>query len=50
MELYECPDCRKMHDEPAEALLGLRVLCLDCELELRYHEEMRLTVIVRKAA
>jgi len=27
---YECPDCHRTHDEPAEAALGLSVRCLDC--------------------
>lgn len=50
MELYECPDCRRMHDEPAEATLRLHVRCQDCELEIRYHEELLVTVVVAKAA
>jgi len=35
---YECPDCHRTHDEPANAALGYFVRCLDCELELRYAE------------
>lgn len=35
---YECPDCHRIHDEPAGAELGFLVRCLDCELELRYDE------------
>lgn len=50
MELYECPDCRTLHEEPAEATLRLHVLCLDCSLEQRYHDELVRAVIVRKAA
>lgn len=50
MNHYECPDCRKLHEEPAEAALGLHVLCLDCALERRYRDEMLVTVVVRKAA
>lgn len=30
---YTCPDCGDAHDEPGEALLGLRVRCLDCQIE-----------------
>lgn len=49
MELFECPDCHRMHDEPAEATLRLHVRCFDCELELRYREEV-VVVVVAKAA
>jgi hypothetical protein len=35
-QLYDCPDCHRLHDEPAEAILALRVRCLDCELEIRF--------------
>jgi hypothetical protein len=31
---FECPDCRATHDQPAEAGLGLRVRCLDCQTEI----------------
>jgi hypothetical protein len=33
MEMYLCPDCGAIHDEPGEALLGHRVRCLDCQIE-----------------
>jgi hypothetical protein len=33
MEMYCCPDCGEIHDEPGEALLGHRVRCLDCQIE-----------------
>ncbi len=32
--LYDCPDCKRTHDEPAEAAYVLSVRCLDCFLEL----------------
>jgi hypothetical protein len=32
--LYECPECGQSHFEPAEAPLGIRAICLDCELQL----------------
>ena len=31
---YLCPDCAHQHDEPAEAVLGIRVRCLDCQIEI----------------
>jgi len=34
-QLYDCPDCHRLHAEPAEATHALRVRCLDCELEDR---------------
>ena len=30
---FECPDCLRGHDEPAEATLGLRARCFDCAFE-----------------
>ncbi|GAC1518467.1 MAG: hypothetical protein NVS2B3_14480 [Vulcanimicrobiaceae bacterium] len=50
MNLYECPDCRRRHDEPAEATIRLHVRCSDCELASRYHEETILTIVVSRAA
>jgi hypothetical protein len=32
--LYECPECGQAHREPAQAVLGFRAICFDCELEL----------------
>ncbi len=29
---FRCPDCGVMHAEPADASLGIKVLCWDCEL------------------
>jgi hypothetical protein len=31
-ELFLCPDCYELHDEPAEATLGHLVRCLACDL------------------
>jgi hypothetical protein len=31
-DLFLCPDCRELHDEPAEAIFGHLIRCLDCEL------------------
>ena len=31
--LYHCPDCNRLHDEPADAAYALLVLCLSCALE-----------------
>jgi hypothetical protein len=30
---YDCPDCHRLHDEPAEAVAAFRVQCLDCSLK-----------------
>ncbi len=38
--LFECPQCRQWHDEPASAEFGVRVLCLDCDLDLRMREAL----------
>jgi DNA-directed RNA polymerase subunit RPC12/RpoP len=31
---YNCPDCGHEHDEPGVATLGLRIRCLDCQIEV----------------
>jgi rRNA maturation protein Nop10 len=31
--LYHCPDCNRLHDEPADATYALSVVCLSCALE-----------------
>jgi hypothetical protein len=31
--LYHCPDCDRLHDEPADAAYALLVVCLNCALE-----------------
>ena len=43
-ELFECPQCGALHNDPADARLGLRVACLDCEIAValvvvEIHEE-----------
>jgi hypothetical protein len=40
-DLYECPDCHRSHDEPAEPAYVLAVRCLDCALELHLEREIR---------
>jgi ribosomal protein S27E len=40
-DFYDCPDCGRMHDEPAGAAYLLQVRCLDCDLEQRLHEASR---------
>jgi acetone carboxylase gamma subunit len=37
-QLFVCPECKSIHEEPAEASYVLTVLCLDCEIESRYRE------------
>ncbi len=34
-ELFLCPDCYELHDEPAEATLGHLVRCLACDLDAK---------------
>jgi hypothetical protein len=31
--LYHCPDCNAVHDDPADAVYALLVVCTDCALE-----------------
>jgi hypothetical protein len=50
LQLYECPDCRRTHDEPAEATIRLHVRCLDCELEVQYRSEAIVAVTISRAA
>ena len=28
--MFECPDCRRHHDEPGEAAFALAVRCFEC--------------------
>lgn len=37
---YVCVDCGQDHDEPGEAVLGLQVRCLDCQIEVDLALEM----------
>ncbi len=53
--LIECPQCRQWHDEPASAHLGVRVLCLDCDLDSRMREAIEAALVgpeepIRRAA
>ncbi|GAC1582791.1 MAG: hypothetical protein NVS3B7_18200 [Candidatus Elarobacter sp.] len=48
--LYLCPDCACRHDEPAHAVLGFRVRCLDCQIEIDLALEMRDTPLPAVAA
>ncbi len=43
--LFECPQCREWHDEPASASVGVRVLCLDCDLDVRVRKAAELALI-----
>jgi hypothetical protein len=42
MDTYLCPDCGHEHEDPAQAVLGIRVRCLDCQIEIDIAEELRL--------
>ena len=44
MQLFVCPDCRAVHDEPAEAAFVLEVRCFDCDLHVRHLEATRLVI------
>jgi hypothetical protein len=46
---YDCPDCHRIHDEPAEALAAFRVQCLDCYVE-KASPDALLTEPYRRAA
>jgi hypothetical protein len=45
-----CPACQAVHDDPADAALGVAVLCLDCELEERYREALERPTTIKAAA
>ncbi|MFY9778921.1 MAG: hypothetical protein WAJ85_00240 [Candidatus Baltobacteraceae bacterium] len=30
---YHCPECDRLHDDPADAVYALLVVCTDCALE-----------------
>ena len=30
---YHCPDCNELHDDPADAVYALLVVCTECALE-----------------
>jgi hypothetical protein len=50
MEMYRCPDCGDVHDEPGEALLGHQVRCLDCQIEIDLAAELAAALPVGAAA
>ncbi|GAC1396882.1 MAG: hypothetical protein NVS2B8_12540 [Vulcanimicrobiaceae bacterium] len=43
--LFECPQCRAWHDQPASALLGVRILCLDCDLDAQMREALEASLV-----
>ena len=45
METYLCPECGMTHDDPGEAILGLQVRCLDCQIESDLAAELAATPI-----
>ena len=45
---FLCPDCGHAHADPADAVLGYRVRCLDCQIEVDLAVE--LTLIARPEA
>ena len=50
METFICPDCGHGHEEPGEASLGLRVRCLDCQIEVDLAFEIRMAPLTQVAA
>jgi hypothetical protein len=38
LDLYDCPECHRLHDEPSEPAYALAVLCFDCAFESRLSE------------
>jgi hypothetical protein len=40
-QLFDCPDCSRTHDEPADAAYVLAMRCLDCELEAQLRDVRR---------
>lgn len=45
-----CPECHGEHAEPAEAHLGLFVICADCTLAIEIHAERTLPLVLDPAA
>jgi len=37
-DFFDCPECSRVHDEPATGAYVLTVLCLDCDLEAQRRE------------
>ncbi|HEX3467961.1 MAG TPA: TraR/DksA C4-type zinc finger protein [Candidatus Elarobacter sp.] len=48
--LLLCPDCGDEHDQAAEAALGHRIRCLDCQIEIDLALEISTVVLVPLAA
>jgi len=38
-DLYDCPECHRLHDEPSEPAYALAVLCFDCAFASRLFEQ-----------
>jgi DNA-directed RNA polymerase subunit RPC12/RpoP len=47
---YLCPDCGAEHADQADATLGHRIRCLDCQVEVDLAFEIRLMVLEPLAA
>ena len=47
---FVCPECGDAHDEPGAAVLGHRVLCLDCQIEIDLAAELAAMLPVGEAA
>jgi DNA-directed RNA polymerase subunit RPC12/RpoP len=47
---FRCPDCSTEHDQPAEATLGHRIRCLDCQIEIDLAFELRYMPLEQVAA
>ena len=48
--LYECPECHRAHDEPAEPAYVLAVRCIDCAFEIDLFERRVATLELANAA
>jgi hypothetical protein len=50
LDLYDCPECHRLHDEPSEPAYVLAVLCCECAFESRLFEHRPRLHQVAKAA
>jgi hypothetical protein len=48
--LFVCPSCRSVHNDPADAAFVLAALCLDCEIEARYFDDMTCVELTARTA
>ena len=48
-ELFLCPNCYELHDEPAEPVLGHLVRCLTCEIAAELSAPVRVRVVVPRS-